>query len=183
MRVVADEPAAPDGEPYRAAVGPRVVVERSGLLPGRWFAFFWCVFWDGCLVLWYARAFQSASFIELLFPVIHLAVGVFVTYWTICGFLNRTTISLERGTLSVRHGPLPWPGNLRIESASLDQLFCKEQVDSRGSRKYSLNALLRNGGSVALLERLSDPDHALYLEQLLETRLGIVDVAVVGEYV
>jgi hypothetical protein len=97
--------------------------------------------------------------------------------------VNSTRIAVEGGILTVRHGPLPWPGNRSLPVADLQQLFCEEVVGSKGSRSYRLNAVLKTGKKLRLVTALKEPDQALYLEQLLETRLGIVDVAVAGEYV
>lgn len=43
-----------------------------------------------------------------------------VGYWTLATFVNRTTIRLGR-TFSVRHGPLPWRGNLEVDIARIDR--------------------------------------------------------------
>jgi hypothetical protein len=101
-----------------------------------------------------------------------------------CGFVNRTRISIESGDLIVRHGPLPWPGNRTIPTDDLTQLYCEEHIGSKGSRSYSLNAMTKSAKKkISLLARLPDADQVLYLEQLLEQRLGLVDVPVAGEFV
>jgi hypothetical protein len=97
--------------------------------------------------------------------------------------VNRTRIAVENGVLSVRHGPLPWPGNRTIAVAELAQLFCEEVIGNKGSRSYRVSALLKSGRKTQVLRGLGQADQALFIEQALERRLGITDVPVAGEYV
>jgi hypothetical protein len=193
IRVVVDETVAPGGpaqtgEPYRlnAAAQPHVVLVRSWFRPVLLFIAVGCVFWDGFLILAYATALSAkgahAHAAPLLFPLIHVGVGVAFTYTTICGFVNTTRIAIENGALSVRHGPLPWPGNREVAIANIAQLFCREHVGSKGARTYSVNALLKEGTTSPVVKGLNDAEQALYIEQIVEKRLGIVDAPVAGEY-
>jgi hypothetical protein len=104
----------------------------------------------------------------------------------LCGLVNRTRIVVTSGILTIRHGPLPGLGSRTIPTAELHQLYCEEieYTDSDGhtSRTYRLNAVLKSGSKVDLLD-LPEADQAHYLEQLIEGRLGIVDAAVDGEYI
>lgn len=70
-----------------------------------------------------------------------------------------------------------------IPTEDLAQLYCDEQVGSKGSRTYSLNAMTRGSDKIVLLKALPDADQALYLEQLLERRLGLTDQSVAGELI
>jgi hypothetical protein len=164
---------------------PNIVIERRWFGRGLFFALFFCLFWDSSLVLWYAKLLRGGpGAIGLaFFPLLHVAAGVFLTYSTICGFFNRTRIAVQNGILSIRHGPFPWPGNQTISVAELHQLFCEEIVGRRGGREYRLCALLKTGRKAPLLRGLAEADQALFIEQALESRLGIVDVPVAGEYV
>jgi hypothetical protein len=194
IRVVVDEKLlaggpGETGEPYRvsAAPQPHVVLVRSWFRPMLLFMAFWCVLWDGFLLLFYSTALfgkpaNAHVLVPLWFPLGHLAAGVVVTYTTICGFVNTTRIAIESGVLSVRHGPLPWPGNRVVAIASIAQLFCKEHVGNKGARSYSVNALLTDGTTSKVLKGLTDAEQALYVEQIIEKRLGIVDAPVAGEY-
>lgn len=181
LTIVADGATGAD-EPYRgpSAGRPRLVIERRWYTPALFFFVFFCLFWDGFLVFWYAMALKAWILPALVFPVLHLAVGVVLTYRTICGFVNRTRIAIEHETLTVRHGPLPWPGARSIATSDLAQLYCEEHHAKKGQRSFSLAAMLRSGAKVTLLEGLPEPDQALYLEQLIESRLAIEDVPVAG---
>jgi hypothetical protein len=168
---------------------------RAWSVSWRWFspqyiflAFFCCV-WDGFLMVWYATALHThlgtgVSLIAILFPVLHVAVGVWLTYTTLCGFFNTTCVSLDAQELSISHGPLPWAG-LRMQRSVFRQLYCKQVVSNNSkdstSTTYNLMAVLNNGEERKLLGSLNDVAEARFLEQQLERRLGIVDQEVVGE--
>lgn len=51
-----------------------------------------------------------------------LATGISLVYGVATAWLNRTVIVVTRTTISVRHDPLPWPGNKVISTAGIRQL-------------------------------------------------------------
>lgn len=157
----------------------------------RWFSWkfvflvFFCVVWDGFLAVWYTLVFAGdAPLLFKVFPVLHVAIGVGLTYFTIAGFVNTTAVTLDRGYLSVRHGPLPWPGKLDIDTVRFRQLYCEEKV-SRGrngvSYTYDLKAVMSDGGRIKIMSGLDSPDVPLYMEQQMEEWLKIRDEPVPGE--
>jgi hypothetical protein len=85
-----------------------------------------CLVWDGFLVAWYTTAFKTgAPTAAKLFPIIHLCIGIGVTYWTIASLVNKTRITIERGELIITHSPLPWFGYRRISGIMIDQIYAK----------------------------------------------------------
>ncbi len=148
-----------------------------------------CLFWNGILIFMYTMMFSSgAPLFAFLFPLIHLSVGVGLTYYTVCLFFNKTYITANRNELSVRHTPLPWVGAKTLNVSEIDQLFVKEKI-SRGkngtSVTYDLLAKLKNGKkNVKILSgsTLGDADDVQAMENRIETFLGIRDRAVSGEY-
>jgi len=138
---------------------------------------FFCIFWNGFLVFWYSMAFgQDSPLIMKLFPVLHVAVGVLLTYSTLCGFINRTVIEVTDEELTIRHGPLPWPGNQTLTVPDIRQIYCDETI-SRGrnstSTSYNVNALLVEERTIKLLSSLPEKQMALFVEQQLEEWLKI----------
>lgn len=156
----------------------------------RWFGFqflfliLFCTFWDGFLIVWYATALmqKEIQWVMVLFPLGHLAVGVGLTYYTLCGLLNRTVLTVGQGQLDVRHEPLPWRGARSLPVSGLQQLFTVEHVGSKGSRTYELCAVYSDGRKVSVLSGLAGSDQALFMEQQVEAFLGIRNQAVAGEY-
>jgi hypothetical protein len=146
------------------------------------------VFWDGFLFSWYSMLGEFKGGMDSMFfyfPLIHVAVGVGITYYALCGWLNRTRITVGRGKVSVRHGPLPWFGNREMDSSAIKQLYAKEMIStSRNGTtvSYDLNALTRDGRSIKFVGGLENSDQALYIEQEIEKFLGVKDGPVKGEY-
>lgn len=157
-------------------------LERRWFRPSLFFQLLFCIGWDAFLVFWYTNV--PDNFLFVVFPLIHVAVGVGLTYATIAGFLNRTIIEAGARHLAIQHAPLPWRGNRRLPVGELQQLFCEEHVrrsDHGSTASYSLNAVLHNGRKLALVKGLPAADQALFLEHALEKHLGIANRPVPGE--
>ena len=145
-----------------------------------------CIVWDSFLVFWYSKVLEpNAPWIMAVFPVMHVAIGIFLTYTTLALYLNRTVLEVNEGRLTVRHGPLPWPGNREVDVSELEQLYCEEKASQgrRGAVSYTYNVcgLLKGGRRVTVLSSLPDRDQALFVEQIIEKYLGIEDGPVGGE--
>ena len=163
------------------------------------FLLFFAIAWDSFLVGWYWMLTSGPfggndgmpgpfKLIFFLFPIAHVAVGVGLTYFVLAGFFNSTVIRVADGMLSVRHGPLPWRGNLDLPTDGIEQIYCQNKLctsrDEDGhastSRHYEVHAVI-DGQKTKLLSGLHEADHALFVEQRLERFLGIKDQAVPGE--
>lgn len=183
----AAEPALPVPLPERVTVrdfGGELRIER------RWFTWmavflaFFCTFWFGVLAFWYVMAFRTGDLRMMLFPLLHVAVGLLVLYWTIAMFVNRTWIVVRSGRLTVRHGPLPWLGNRDVATEALEQLYCEDHI--RRSRNgttvtYSVRARGTDGRLIKLVAGLPHRDQALFIEERIERHLGIVNRRVGSE--
>lgn len=168
--------------------GHRLSIVIPWFSPVFFFLVFFCLFWDGFLIAWYffiptgEMGWMGLAF--LLFPLIHVAVGVGLTYFTIAGFVNRTEIMVQDDVLSVKHVPLPWPGNLQIATSEIQQLFCDAHQtvnEGRVSIFYKVYVVDRNNERKKLLGPLSDKQHALFLEQAIENHLRIEDQHIPGQ--
>lgn len=171
-----------NGDRQAVATTPEkfVVEERSdGLhISWRWLRaqhvllFFFCIAWDSFLFVWYRTAFTQGDLnaVTLLFPLAHVAVGIGLTYSTLAGLLNTTRLSARERTLTIRHGPVPWPGNRTVQAWDLERLYCFEKV-SKGedsvTRTWTLRAVLRSGKELDLVSNLPEENHARFLEQKL----------------
>lgn len=186
--------SAPVSEPMVPPQPGRIRVEDWGgdlRLHWRWFSpkavfiLFFAIVWDGFLVFWYFMAFtQNGPLIMKLFPIIHVAVGFFVTYFAIASFLNTTEMRIGGGVLSIRHGPLPWPGPRDVQTSEIDQLFCKEHVShSRNGTTvtFQLFAITKGGGRIKLISGADEAAHVRYIEHRLESELDIVNRRVTDE--
>ena len=153
-------------------------ITRAWFTPAAFGLVLFCVLWDGFLVFWYFTVAKTgAPGIAMLLPVVHVVIGLALSYFAAASFVNRTRVSVERGVLRITHAPLPWPGPRGLGTAQIRQLFCKRHV-SRGKSgvriSWQLWALSDNESRRKLLSSL-ELDQALYLEQELEKALGIHD--------
>ena len=158
--------------------------------PAAFFLLFFCIAWDSFLVAWYAMAFGGAAgsdgpfaWLMLVFPIVHVAVGLGLTYLTLCLFVNRTTVTVgER--LRVEHGPLFWPGQVNLPAADVTAVYCEEMVarNRRGpSVSYAVKAVAGGGQAVTLLSAVTALPRAKFFERKLEEWLNLPPKAVPGE--
>jgi hypothetical protein len=135
-----------------------------------------CVAWDGFLVFWYSMAIQNnAPWIMIVFPIVHLAVGVALTYSVVAMILNRTALEIAEDMLTVRHGPVPWVGNRLIPTQAIESLFCEENV-SRGKQSTTVTHTVHacvGGVGVRLVSGMKDRLAAGFVKQQLEEWLGL----------
>jgi len=183
---------APRARPLAGKPQNLVMQQANGemVVQFRWFSWkylflaFFCVMWFGFLAFWYLLALNVGSRMMLLLPLLHVAVGLFLAYSTVAGFINTTTLRIAGGRLSVRHQPLPWPGAVNLSTADVQQLYCEEkivQIKGGTRRVYSLSALLRDGKRKKVVRDVDSPDLPIFLEQHAEAWMKIADAPVAGE--
>jgi hypothetical protein len=184
LKIERDESGAMFGD-YRHAprAGGRLVIRR------RWFRWSlipllgFCVFWDGFLVVWYSTVLTGgAPAAAAAFPLLHVAVGIGLTYTTLAGLFNSTTIVVGDGRLSVRHGPIPWVGNRNLPTDEIRQLYTERLISSGKSKKetFTIHAIVASGPTIPVVSRLDEITQALYIEKEIERNLGIEDERVPG---
>jgi hypothetical protein len=156
-------------------------------LKAYFFAFF-SIFWIGFLVAWYTIAIGGAApTFAFLVPLIHVAVGIGIGYYTLCLFLNKTYVDIAKGFLTVHHAPIPWwKGNKTIPIKDIDQLYVKEKV-TRGkngrSYTYALRAKLHDGSDQSILDiNHASSEQMQEIEAEIEAYMGINDRPVSNEY-
>lgn len=74
----------------------------------------------------------------IVIAFILLATGILLAYSVATDWLNRTVIVINRTVISVRHGPLPWPGNKVVSVAGIKQLHAVMSEWSRSVRRRRL---------------------------------------------
>ena len=130
---------------------------------------------------WFVTAFLS----------IFIFIGACVAYFTIAILLNTTEIRVSNRRLTVKHGPVPVPGNVEVESSDIDQLWVEQKISTSSSSNstststsvsYPLYLRTKDGTRKVLMRSSHDSELSLFLEQQIEDFLGIEDRAVRGEY-
>jgi hypothetical protein len=156
----------------------------------RWFgpvAFFlvpFTLFWNGLMAMSAFTASERFAHPERLLiglAVPHVWVGLGLGYYCLTLFFNATTVKLSEGQLTVKHAPLWWFGNRTVPARDVSQVFVVEKRGSKGSLRYEVCALLRDGRRQALVTGLTDEAEARFLEVRLEQVLNLVDQPVDGE--
>ncbi len=156
----------------------------------RWFSpkyiamIFFSLFWNGFMVVWYGIAIANQIWIMALFGLLHAGVGIWLIYYILCGFVNITEVKVSPNALTVKHSPIPYPGNKRLDPFNIDQLYSKEKISrNRNSTTYSyeVHLITREGKHQKLVTGLDEPEQALYMEQKIEQALNITDRRVRGE--
>lgn len=141
--------------------------------------------WDSFLIFWYSKALEGdAPWIMFVFPIAHLAIGFGLTYFTLGIFMNRTEVKVNNGRLSVWNGPLPWIGNVSVDTADITQIYGQEKVtrtENSTRTDYQVYALTTSGRRIQLLVGLNEAAQAIYIERRLEHQLDIRDEPVAGE--
>ncbi len=120
----------------------------------------------------------------MLFPILHLAVGAGLTYFTLAGYLNSTVIDVDGNVIRVRHGPIPWWGNHRLSSKAIIQLYSKHEHWSNYTSSidaFQVRAITNARRNLLLVSGLDHAEQALFIEQEIEKFLNIEDRPVRGE--
>ncbi len=163
-------------------------IRFSWFTPKAFFLMFFCFVWDSFLFFWYSSLVGTGTpWLFYIFPLIHVALGLYLTYYTACLFFNKTYIDVDDQHLWIHHTPIPWwRGNADLPVDEIAQIFVKEkrENDNQSSEySYSLFAKLKNGSTKKILDiGITDSQKALELEEVIENYLGIQDMPVKGEY-
>lgn len=129
---------------------------------------------------------MNSSVLPLFFGIF-LLVGIGMVGKGIYNILNSTTLRLNRDNLTLTHHPLPWFGK-NIYIKGLQQVFVRQHITTTRSKNgtrttitYSLNIVTANGTQEQLQNGLQ-ADAALFIEQEIEKKLSLENIAVRGEF-
>ena len=147
---------------------------------------------QGFVITLIAAGFAYVAVTSGLLPLLIASAGLL--YLAAAQAFNEHRIRVDAARLEVGQGPLPWKGSRKLDASDIIQLFStrheqRTQVDKDGSRRvdvrsyYRLSAKTRSSGRVTILSALRDPLQALWLEQEIESLLGIADQPVAGEHI
>ncbi|MEM9819928.1 MAG: DUF4178 domain-containing protein [Bacteroidota bacterium] len=157
--------------------------------PIAYFMAFFALIWNTFLVFWYTIAIGTgAPFVFILFPLLHVAVGVYLAYHTLSLFLNQTFVDVTRDYLLVSHRPLHWWwGNTSIPLDEIEQLYVKEKKTQSskggGLSNYELRVRMKDFKDEKLISINGLSKYKLReIEAHLENYIGINDNAVEGEF-
>ncbi len=164
-------------------------MEYKWFNPSAIFMIIFSIFWFAFLAFWYGMAATGgAPWIFFVFPLIHVAVGIWLFYYSLCLLFNKTKIIVNYDLMNVIHYPIPWfKGNKKFQTRDFNQLYVKQKVNKGKNNSerytYTVRAKLKNGRDieVASIGGLQSHD-ATRIEEYLEQYLDIEDNPVKGEY-
>ena len=154
------EPSQPSGVVIDRGWDRELLIVRRWFEPGLFGLLFFCIVWDGFLVFWYSMVLfgmeqrHQFEWMPVLFPLLHVATGVWMTYYVIAGFFNESVICTDWELFWVRHGPVPWYGNrdLLIEEIQGFEVDLGHSTNNQPS--YSLSAHVDDGRKMVLVAGL-----------------------------
>jgi hypothetical protein len=171
----------------------RITLEKTGsqlIIKRRWFSLsnvfltFFVVFWDTFMIVWFSISIATGAWPMAAFGSLHAGVGIWLTYRVLANYLNTTEVVVDNRQVSVRHYPLPWPGNKVIPASTIEQLYCKSVIH-RGknsvSYSYEVHTILSDKTHTKFIGGLEESEQALYIEQEIEDFLRIENTPVRGE--
>lgn len=120
----------------------------------------------------------ALNYAPFLIMFILFGVGIFYAYESAAKWLNRTYIVVNREYFSVRHGPLPWPGNLNGAAGQIKRLHTKVSRWSSGNgqyRRYTYNVLAdrQDGKSMKIAGGFESASQAMKVAQEMAKYLGL----------
>jgi len=100
-------------------------------------------------------------------------------YCALTTYKNQTIVLITDESLSIKHVPLPWPGNTSISTKNIKQLYTKVASQFEDTEKklhciYEIRAKLIDNKDVKVLGGLIHEDVSLFLKQQIEDYLGII---------
>lgn len=161
--------------------GGRLSIQWPWKVKGNFFLLAFSIVWNVITLFVVAGIFLSEGFSLLaILPLsFHLLIGLFMLYFSITRYVNKTEVSVDHQSLTVDLGPLPWFGKKNIKSSELEQLFViKDGSESAGSVKtdlYAVRAKLKNGKQLTIVSGLRSQERGLEIERLIEDYLKIKD--------
>ena len=121
--------------------------------------------------------FSDRELLLKLFCLVFIVIGLGLIYLTITTWLNKTQIYVSKDAIEIKHKPIPWPGNKRIETSNIKQLFVKKisRNSSNNRTTYTFNVLgvTSENKQFKLITGLERHQHAHFIERKIEDYLNI----------
>ena len=105
-----------------------------------------------------------------------LVTGLIVLYIALAMMQNFTVVRVTASSFRIMHGPIKWPGNLKIESKEIVQVTHIERPSTR-----RLRILVRGGKVVDVIDGLGEPHQARFIQFQVERHLGMIKAVSVSE--
>jgi hypothetical protein len=144
------------------------------------------VLWNGFVLFLFVKMSSRPAAAGGLSPFhivlyVFSSIGILGAYRVAAEWLNRTWILLDPEYVSVRHGPLPWPGNRKVAASQIKRLHTRTSPWASGKGQYRRNAYvvladIQDGKTLKLVGGFTDIEQAVRVKQEIETHLGLKPV-------
>jgi hypothetical protein len=118
-------------------------------------------------------------------PVFHILIGLCLHYAALAKWLNKTVIRVNYSHLEVKHGPIWWWGNRKLEAPRVEQIYTvKKKIQSRHGVGfvYQLMAIVDGGKDVSIVKGMTLWEEAVFIEEQIEKYMKIKDRFVIGQF-
>ena len=132
---------------------------------------------DASLLYWYLFSF-SLSGIKIFLLGLG-AIGLLAGYYVLAGYLNKTVIDVNFDSLTIKQGPLPFFGNLKLPSRAL-KLVYYEKYNQIIYDSHEIHAITNDQRIIPLLAGLDSREEALFIIQEIAKFLSIEEKPIKG---
>ncbi|MEQ8171429.1 MAG: hypothetical protein ABRQ38_21250 [Candidatus Eremiobacterota bacterium] len=110
-------------------------------------------------------AIYMGIFLLLLFGA---SVVVFMNYYSLACFVNKTFIKLKNGEFSLECRPLPGYGNTKIKLSDIEKIYSVEELSDGTPVAYKINCILKNKDIINMVTNIKKPEDALFIQRQIE---------------
>ena len=133
------------------------------------------IVWDGFLIFWYSQVLSRPHppLMAVFFPILHVSVGVGLTYFVLASLVNKTDILISSSRVRVATGPAPWFGNKEVSVEEITDVIVRVRYGNRGSMSYTVMYADRARKERTLVVSLAESDQAEFVAQTIRDSLGL----------
>jgi hypothetical protein len=133
------------------------------------------VVWDSFLVFWYWQALShpQTGLMPILFPVMHVGVGIGITYYVLASLVNKTDVAVSPAGVAVSTYPLPWIDNRRLSADEITDVVVRTRNWNRNSTTHVVMYADRARREKKLVGGLSLPEQAGFIAEVVRRTLKI----------
>jgi len=123
--------------------------------------------WDVFLVIYYLSINENDDINKLLSPILHVIFGVWLTYYVLMTWINKTYVRISKDVISVKQKPIPWFGNCILSMSELKEVYSKEVVTDNVEfgklYSYEVHVITHSGQRTVLLKKLFSMNQADFI--------------------
>ena len=137
------------------------------------------IIWNGFIFFWYSQALKShAPLMMVIFPILHVAVGVGLIYFIIASLVNKTDIECNAMGVRVRTYPVPWLGNCAVRADEIKGLVVRERFANNANSNqnrvtYCVMYIVPSRKEKKLVGGLTASEQADFIARVIRNILGL----------